>query len=103
MTPQGLFVATLAVALVNGMFSPMMPLVFRLFPVWLPEMVPATREIVFYGASLIVSTGTLLLAAVPAALAERLLRLSQTAANAVWLAAALLLSAPGLLWLFARL
>jgi len=103
MTPQGLFVATVAVCLLNGMFSPMLPLVFRLFPVWLPEIVPPTREIVFYGAALIVSTGTLLLAAVPAAVAERLFRLSQTAANAVWLLVAVLLSLPGFAWLLQRL
>lgn len=102
MSAQSLFVATVAVCLVNGMFSPALPLVWLLYPVWLPEMLPATREIVFYGASLIVSTGTLLLAAIPAALAERALRLSQPAANAVWLGGAVLLALPGVLWLLAR-
>jgi hypothetical protein len=103
MTPQGLFVATVAVCLVNGMFSPMLGVVWLLHPVWLPELLPATREIVFYGAALIVSTGTLLLSALPAAIAERLLRLSPVAANGVWFGAALLLSLPGLAWLAARL
>jgi hypothetical protein len=37
---------------------------------------------------MIVSTGTLLLSAVPAALAERLLKLSEEAALTVWLAGA---------------
>jgi hypothetical protein len=103
MTSQGLFVATVGVSLVNGMFSPMLGVVWLLHPVWLPELLPATREIVFYGASLIVATGTLLLSALPAAIAERLFRLSQTAANSIWLAAALLLSLPGFAWLAARL
>ena len=46
-------------------------MVWHLHPIWLPEMLRPTNEVVFYGASLLVSTGTLLLAAVPAALAER--------------------------------
>lgn len=103
MTPQGLFVATVAVCLVNGMFSPMLGVVWLLHPVWLPELLPATREIVFYGAALIVSTGTLLLSALPAALAERALRLPPVVTNGIWLGVALLLSLPGLTWLMARL
>jgi hypothetical protein len=72
MTPQNLFVATVGLCLMNGLMSPMLGLVWMLHPVWMPEMVPLTNETVFYGASLIVSTSTLLLSAVPAAIAERL-------------------------------
>lgn len=93
MTAQGLFVATVAACLVNGLVSPTLALVWQLHPVWMPEMLPPTRESVFYGASLIVSTATLLLSAVPAALAERLGGLSPRAANGVWLAGALALVA----------
>jgi hypothetical protein len=50
-------------------------------------MLPVTPEIVFYGASLIVATGTLLLSAVPAAIAERL-GASEDGALMVWLAGA---------------
>ena len=71
MTPQTLFVATVALCLVNGLVSPMLAVVAHLHPVWLPEMLPTTPETVFYGASLMVSTATLLLAALPAAIAER--------------------------------
>lgn len=95
MTPQNLFVATVAVCLLNGLVSPMLPVVWHLHPVWMPEMLPATREIVFYGASLIVSTATLLTAAVPAAIAERL-GLSLTGAMWVWLGGAVLLLLAGL-------
>jgi hypothetical protein len=94
-TPQNLFVATVAVCLLNGLVSPMLPLVWHLHPVWMPEMLPATREIVFYGASLIVSTATLLTAAIPAAIAERL-GLSLERAMWVWLGGALLLLLAGL-------
>lgn len=96
MTPQGLFVATVALCLVNGLISPMVAVAWHLHPVWLPEMLPPTQEIVFYGASLLVSTGTLLLSALPAAMAERAAGLSQTAANGIWLGCAALLVAVGL-------
>lgn len=71
MSPQNLFVATVGLCLVNGLVSPMLGVVWVLHPVWMPEMVPLTNESVFYGASLIVSTATLLLSAVPAAILER--------------------------------
>ncbi len=87
MTPQGLFVAIVTVCLLNGLISPMLPVVWWLHPVWLPEMLPANREIIFYGASLIVSTATLLLAALPAAIAERA-GVSLPRAMMVWLGGA---------------
>lgn len=95
MTPQNLFVAVVAVCLLNGLSSPMLGVVWHLHPVWLPEMLPATREIVFYGASLIVSTGTMLLGAVPAAIAERL-GLSPTGAMWTWLGGVVLLLLAGM-------
>ncbi len=95
MTPQNLFVAIVATCLLNGLTSPMLGLVWHLHPVWLPEMLPATREIVFYGASLIVSTATMLIAAVPAAIAERL-GVSLEGAMWTWLVGALLLLLLGL-------
>lgn len=96
MTPQGLFVATVALCLLNGLLSPMVAVAWHLHPIWLPEMLRPTNEVVFYGASLLVSTGTLLLSALPAAVAERVGGLSKTAANGVWLACAVLLVAAGL-------
>ena len=84
MTPQNLFVAVVGLCLVNGLVSPALPVMMALHPVWLPEMLPPTNEIVFYGASLMVSTGTLLLAALPAAMAERL-GASQTVTMVAWL------------------
>jgi hypothetical protein len=90
MTPQNLFVVVVGLCLVNGLVSPALPVMMALHPVWLPEMLPPTNEIVFYGASLLVSTGTLLLAAIPAAMAERL-GASQTATMGAWLGGAGLL------------
>ncbi|MCZ8149180.1 MAG: hypothetical protein O9325_15210 [Roseomonas sp.] len=95
MTPQNLFVATMGLCLVNGLISPMLGLVWMLHPVWMPEMVPLTNETVFYGASLLVSTATLLLSAVPAAIAERL-GLPLEKAMWIWLGGAGLLVLIGL-------
>jgi hypothetical protein len=95
MTPQGVFVTTVAVCLINGFISPMLAVVWHLHPVWMPEMMPATRETIFYGASLMVSTGTLLLSALPAGIAERL-GLSLLNAMWVWLGCAILLVLLGL-------
>jgi hypothetical protein len=95
MTPQTLFVVTVGLCLVNGLVSPMLGVVWMLHPVWMPEMVPLTNETIFYGASLLVSTATLLLAAVPAAIAERL-GLGLDKAMWLWLAGAGLLLLAGL-------
>ena len=95
MTSQNLFVAIMGLCLVNGLISPMLPIVWSLHPVWLPEMVRASNEVVFYGASLIVSTATLLIAAVPAAISERL-GLAQRDAMLVWLTGVALLMLLGL-------
>jgi hypothetical protein len=98
MTPRGLFIATLIVSLFNGLASPVLPLMFILAPIWIPEFVPATNEARFYGASLVVSFGTLLVAGVPAALFERISsrQSSDTTSMLVWLAGAVLLSLPAL-------
>jgi hypothetical protein len=95
MSPQNLFVALVGLCLVNGLVSPALPLLMALHPVWMPEMVRPTNEIVYYGASLMVSTGTLLIAAVPAAIAERA-GLSLAGAMWAWLAGAALLLLVGL-------
>ena len=95
MSPQNLFVVLVGLCLVNGLVSPALPLLMALHPVWMPEMVRPTNEVVFYGASLFVSTGTLLLAALPAAIAERA-GLSLTGAMWVWLSGAGFLLLAGL-------
>ncbi|MCS6892931.1 MAG: hypothetical protein RMK64_12210 [Rhodovarius sp.] len=96
MTRDSLFVLTVGTCLLHGLFSPALIYVIFFHPVWLPELLPATAEIVFYGASLIISTATLLLAALPAALAERL-GLSLDAAMRIWFGAAVAITAFALL------
>lgn len=99
MSPQNMFVAVLAVTLLNGFVSPVLPLVFIWSPVWMPEFAPRTPEAILYGTSLLVSLATLILSGVPAALFERITgrQGSDAASMLVWLAAALLITAPGLI------
>lgn len=99
MNPQTIFIAILGVTLLNGFVSPMVPLVFILAPVWLPEFAPHNQISVLYGTSLIVSVSTLMISGVPAAIFERLTGRQDTdqASMLVWLGAAILLTLPGLL------
>ena len=110
MTPQNLFVATVAVCLFNGLFSPYLPLFFITTPVWLPQLFPGVSEmlivseVVFYVSSLMLATTTLLLGGVPAAIFERLATggRSTPVSNAMWLVAVLALTLPALLGLATR-
>lgn len=90
MAPQTVFLLVVAVSLLNGLVSPALGLVFGLWPLWYPQAVTPVPELIFYGASLIVSTATLLFSALPAAVAERA-GLPLDRAMWVWLAAAAVL------------
>lgn len=99
MNPHTVFIAILGVTLLNGFVSPVIPLVFIMSPVWLPEFVPPTQIVLLYGTSLIVSIATLVISSVPAGLFERLSGREQSdqASMLVWLGTAILLTLPGLL------
>lgn len=90
MTPQTLFLIAMSASLLTGMTSPATGLVFGLWPLWYPQVVTPVQELVYYGASLIVATATLLSAAIPAAIAERL-GASERATMALWAGGAALL------------
>ncbi|WP_341911385.1 hypothetical protein [Ferrovibrio terrae] len=98
MSPHTIFIAILGITLLNGFVSPIVPLVFIMAPVWLPEFVPPTRIVLLYGTSLIVSITTLMLSAVPAGIFERLTGREETDQTSmfIWLGAAILLTLPGL-------
>jgi hypothetical protein len=104
MKPQNIFVVIVAMSLFNGLASPWLAVAMMLAPIWIVSLFPGVAEFlnvsefVFYFASIIVSTATLLLGGVPAALLERLapsLRES-TAAMLVWLGGVVFLSLPAL-------
>ncbi|HZD25117.1 MAG TPA: hypothetical protein VE631_02565 [Alphaproteobacteria bacterium] len=99
MSPERLAFAAVLVAVANGLFSPALGAVATLAPLWIPGFVPLTPVTVLYAASLALSTATLLLAGVPAALYEHLRGqpASSTASTAIWLAGTVLLSLPALL------
>lgn len=95
MTPQTLFVIAVGLSLLNGLQSPALGIVFGLWPLWYPPAITPVPELIFYGASLIIATATLLIAALPAAIAERL-GLSLRGAMGLWAAGT------ALLWLLGR-
>lgn len=99
MSVANIFIAILGVTLINGFVSPIVPLVFLWAPVWMPEFAPKTPVAILYGTSLLVSVGTLILSSVPAGLYERATgrEMSDQTSMYIWLGAALLLTAPGLL------
>jgi hypothetical protein len=98
MDRQSLLVVILTVAVINGIFSPAIALALPLAVVWMPDFLPHEPSWAFYFSSLLVSSATLLLGGVPAALYERLLDRSEVGLVSmyVWLAAVILLSLPAL-------
>lgn len=95
-----LLVATVVVCIANGLFSPALFTVAVLWPAWFPTLVvPATGNFILFLSSLIVSTATLLVSAVGAAIYERVagLKESNTASMGVWLGGAILLSLPAVM------
>ncbi len=96
MNERQIFGAVAVISLVNGLFSPLVVLVYSMTPFWLPEFVPATPSIVLMLSAMITAFGTLLLSGVPAALYERIVGAQDSTAASmyVWLAAAMLMSLP---------
>ncbi len=93
-----LIVPVILVAIVNGMHSPATLVMQELAPVWYPGLLPVLPELVFYFASLMVSTLTLMFAGVPAAIFERATGAVQSsfASMGIWLVGAAVLTIPAL-------
>jgi hypothetical protein len=64
-------VPVIALAIINGIFSPQLIAVFALQGLWYPFFLPANLSWVFAISSLILSTLYLMVSGVPAALYER--------------------------------
>lgn len=88
----------LTVSVVNGIFSPAITIALPLAVVWLPDFLPHDASWAFYFSSLLVSSATLLISGVPAALYERLVDREGAGKVSmyIWLAAAVVLSLPAL-------
>ncbi len=94
-----LFVAVVLVCMLNGLFSPALLAVVAAWPVWFPTMLLSPSQgALLYVASLILSTATLVLSGIPAAIYERVRGSEESdgASIMVWLVGALVLSAPAL-------
>jgi hypothetical protein len=94
---KNVLVPVMAVAIVNGIFSPFVLVVFVLYPVWFPSWAPAYSQVVYMLSALILSTLTIMLAGVPTALYERLTPAARpTMVGLIWLGGVILLSVPAL-------
>jgi hypothetical protein len=96
--PHSLILLVVAVAIANGLFSPVLLPIFALQGIWYPYFLPASLPLILLLSSLLVSTLTLMLAGVPAALYERRADNSKSSRTSglIWLAAAVLLALPAL-------
>lgn len=90
--------ASVVLAIINGIFSPWLLMVFVFYPLWYPTWAPAISEIVIMLSSLILSTLTLMASGVPAALYERFARRDDTDQTSalIWFVCAVLLTLPSL-------
>lgn len=105
MSRQTLIVLVIILSIFNGIFSPWVFVAVGFAPAWMPGFLPFEPQTLFYCASLLISTLTLLVSGVPAALAERVLKreLSPEGSIWIWIAAAALLCIPGIEALIAQL
>src|SRR5512138_2240220 len=96
---QTLFIIVIALSMVNGIFSPLLKIAVPISAVLLPELFPRTVQWVLLWASVLLSTLTLLLSGIPAALYERLVERNPngTASLWIWLGGAVVLSLPAAL------
>lgn len=87
----------MGLAIVNGIFSPWVLAVFVFFPVWYPSWAPPYTQIVYMLSALILSTLTVMLSGVPAALYGRLSSApSSVIQGLIWIAGAIVLTLPAL-------
>lgn len=95
--------AVVGISILNGLFSPYIAIAMPIAAVLLPEVFPRSVGWVLFFSSLLVSSATLLVSGVPAALYERLIDRngSGNAASIIWLAGAFLLALPALRHLMA--
>lgn len=85
MLKHQVFALVLALAAFNGIFSPLVHLVAAYSFVWMPSWLPTDPSMVFYMSSLVLSTTTLLVAGIPAALIEQIRPEARTAPGPNWI------------------
>lgn len=93
-------IGIMAVAIVNGIFSPFFVVTSQvMISAIMPMLLLAGASLVAFLGSLIAATATIIIAGVPAALFERLTGRKETdaASYSVWLVTAIVISFPGIL------
>lgn len=99
MTPQSFVFPIAGFAIINGIFSPFLAIAAPFMLIFYPAFLPPHPSILFFMTALVVSTGTIMLAGVPAALYERVVGLGESslASMWIWLAATAFLAMPAVL------
>lgn len=94
--PQNSIVVIVGLAILNGIYSPVLLMVFALQGIWYPFFLPPMLPLVFMLSSLILATLTLMVAGVPAAFYERLAGGGRTSfvSGLIWLAGMVVLTLP---------
>jgi len=96
MSKNGFIVAIVGFAIVNGMFSPLLPQALGAVLIMAPAFFTTSIGLLFFVSSLLLSTLTIMLAGVPAALYERFTGASEStpASMWIWLAGTALITLP---------
>ncbi len=94
--PQNSIVVIVGLAILNGIYSPLLIMVYALQGIWYPFFLPPMLPLVFMLSSLILATLTLMVGGVPAALYERLACGGRTSfvSGLIWLAGVVVLTLP---------
>ena len=82
---QNLLLFVLAVCVLNGIFSPYLKVAIPVTAVLMPELFPRTLEWILFWASIMLSSGTLLVSGIPAALYERLVERDGQTTTSMWI------------------
>lgn len=95
---RGLLNLVVSVCVVNGIFSPYLAIALQIAPILMPEMFPRNIYWSLFFSSIIVSTATLLLSGIPAALYERFFESDENspASMWIWFAAAIFMTLPAI-------
>jgi hypothetical protein len=95
---QNHIVLIVGLAILNGIFSPALIAIFALNGLWYPFFLPPMLPLIFALSSLILSTMTLMIAGVPAALYERVAGggKSSFTSGMIWFGGVLVLTLPAI-------
>lgn len=96
---QGFFIGVVVLAMINGiLISPFKLVILTMSPGWYPGFLPRDSSLLLYMSNIFVSTLTIMISGVPAALYERIFGGGKPSATSmgIWLGAAFLLTLPAI-------